>query len=235
MAVVTGKNGLAERISYRLREIRKRHLRELLLKNRILGKPLRVIDLGGRYSFWHRLGLDFLDEHGIEVTILNLNADEHDAPPELHPAIRLAVGDACSAEFPDGAFDFVVSNSVIEHLGSWQNMIDFAASVRRLGRAYYCQTPNFWFPVDPHHYKVPFFHFLPRPSRAWIVRNIGTAAFGRASSVIASYHLVDSARLLCRSQMAALFPDATLRAERILGLFVKSYIAIGVPACEGDR
>lgn len=235
MAVVTGANGLAERISFRLREKRRGYLRELLLDLKIPNKPLRVIDLGGRYSFWDRVGFEFLDQAGIEVTILNLNAGEHGAPPEPHPAIKLAVGDACSVDFPDGAFDFVVSNSVIEHLGTWQNMIDFANSVQRLGRGYYCQTPNFWFPIDPHHYKVPFFHFFPRPSRAWIVRNVETAAFGRSSGVIQSFHTVDAARLLSRSQMAALFPAATLRAERILGLFVKSYIAIGMPAREGAR
>jgi hypothetical protein len=30
----------------------------------------------------------------------------------------------------------------------------------QVGRSYYLQTPNFWFPLEPH-YGVPFIHWLP--------------------------------------------------------------------------
>lgn len=227
MSNFTGSNGLIEYLSTRFRDRRALLLKDLLLKTSIPGQTLRVLDLGGRYYFWVRVGTQFLDEHRIEVTLLNLNEDEVGMPDNPHPAIRSIAGDACSVEFADGSFDVVVTNSVVEHLGTWSNMLLFAANVQRLGRAFYCQTPNFWFPIDPHHYRVPFFHFLPRPTRAWILRNFATATYRRATDLANSFHIVDGARLLNRIQMAVLFPTATLHAERTLGLFVKSWTAIG--------
>lgn len=239
MSSTANDNGLVARLSPWFRERRARHLKELLVRAKTPGQPLRVIDLGGRYEFWRRVGTDFLDEHGIQVTVLNLTENEAGEPPNPHPAIACAVGDACSLEFADGAFDVVVSNSVIEHVGSWQNMIDFANNVRRLGKTYYCQTPNFWFPIDPHFWKLPLFHFLPPPTRAWLLRTFPLATAGRIPDVLASFHVVEGSRLLSRTQMAVLFPAATLRAERFLGVFVKSYTAIGTSSADrhtaGDR
>jgi SAM-dependent methyltransferase len=233
LPATTTNHRAADRISQWFRDKRARHLKELLLKAKIPGQPLRVIDLGGRYSFWQAIGLDFLRDNAIEITILNLSHDETGRPPESESLVQLAIGNACSLDMEDGAFDAVVSNSVIEHLGTWQNMIDFAATVRRLGKVYYCQTPNFWFPVDPHYFKMPLFHFFPRPARAWLLRTFPIATVGRIPDVVSSFHVVDAARLLSRTQMAALFPSATLRAERVLGLFVKSYTAVGQK--EGKR
>ncbi|WP_255695553.1 methyltransferase domain-containing protein [Rhodohalobacter sp. 614A] len=52
-------------------------------------------------------------------------------------------GDALDMHmFEDKSFDVVFSNSVIEHVGSFENQRRFADEVRRVGKAYWVQTPD---------------------------------------------------------------------------------------------
>src|ERR1017187_2845994 len=80
------------------------------------------------------------------VTLLN--------PPrtkaELAGASWWVAGDGRAVPFRDAAFDVVFSNSVIEHVGDAQSQRAFAREVARVGRAYWVQTPNRWFPVEQH-------------------------------------------------------------------------------------
>lgn len=190
------------------------------------GAGLKILDLGGRYDFWEGVGVEFLRAIDAKVTILNLSPMEARFSGLHEDVFEYVVGDACATVYDDKQFDLVVSNSVIEHLGTWDNMIAFAAEVSRVGRAFYCQTPNFWFPIDPHFYRFPFFHYLPRPTRAWLLRKLPLATAGRIAGVVNAYRVVDGACLLTRGQMAALFPSAQLRPERFMGVFVKSYTAV---------
>ena len=67
-------------------------------------------------------------------------------PGELDPRlgtdrVSLIVGNACAMELAENSYDFVHSNSVIEHVGRFADMTEFAKEVRRLTPAYYVQTP----------------------------------------------------------------------------------------------
>lgn len=222
----TTRSRIGDRISNRFRDRRSGVLRKVLQSEAATrGGSLRVLDLGGRFEFWRRFGLDFLSAHGIEVVILNL-ATESQWSAELPNNIRYMQGDATRVKFSDNAFDVVVSNSVVEHLGTWNAMIAFADETRRLAPVYYCQTPNFWFPVDPHYYRVPLFHWMPRPTQAWLFRSFKIATGGRAPSVRKSYAMTDYARLLSKTQMQDLFPDAQMVPERVLGILTKSWMAV---------
>ena len=55
------------------------------------------------------------------------------------------------------------SNSVIEHIPPPLQQ-DFANEISRVARRYFVQTPNRYFPIEPH-YQFPFFQFLPRSLR----------------------------------------------------------------------
>lgn len=86
------------------------------------------------------------------------------------------------------------------------------------------QTPNYWFPVEPHSV-TPGFQFLPFPARLSLVRRFALGDWPRAENVDEAVRIVQSARLLNRAMMGSLFPDARLATERFLGL-PKSIIAI---------
>jgi hypothetical protein len=210
-------------LSVRFRQKRDVRLRELLLAARVPGRTTRIFDMGGTVRYWHRLGVDFLREHDFSVTILNLTADEFDA--DAPGPFELMVGNACHVDAPDGAFDFVHSNSVIEHLLTWENMRDFAREAARLAPSYYIQTPNFWFPIDPHFYKAPLFHWLPVPARVALLRSFPIAYRGRIGSREEALAVVEGAKLLSRRQIVSLFPDARIESERLAGLD-KSIIAV---------
>jgi len=54
----------------------------------------------------------------------------------------------------------VFSNSVIEHLGNWGNMIKMSKEVQRVGKKYFIHTPNRYFPYEPY-FLFPAFQYLP--------------------------------------------------------------------------
>ena len=61
--------------------------------------------------------------------------------------------------FADDEFDLVYCSSVIEHVPPTQRAA-FATEARRVGRAWFVQTPARSFPIEPHAL-LPFAHWLP--------------------------------------------------------------------------
>jgi hypothetical protein len=172
-----------------------------------------VLDLGGTSDYWRAVGIDFLHDNGFQITILNFESSELGEGP-----FKTLVGDACAVELPDMSYDLVHSNSVIEHVGDWDRMEQFAKEVRRLAPAYYVQTPNWWFPIEPHFYKVPMFQWLPKSIRASILYHLPIAHSGRIRDRERAMEIVKTTRLLTPRQMRRLFPDGELLRERFGGL-----------------
>lgn len=129
----------------------------LELINRILSTrgTCRILDIGGVPEYWENVR-DMIGQRNHHVTLLNLT------PFSVDPtSFTSLVGDgrdlSCLA---DESFDLVHSNSVIEHVGRWQDMKAMAHEVRRLAPSYLVQTPYFWFPIEPH-CATAFFHWVP--------------------------------------------------------------------------
>lgn len=178
----------------------------------------RIADLGGSAYYWN-IAAERVAARPLEITLVN--------PKEAAPSGSFAYLNADATDLSnidDGSFDLVHSNSVIEHVGDWAKQGAMAANVRRLAPAYYVQTPSFWFPVEPH-FRAPFIHWLPEQVRYRLVMRLALGFSGRKASVNDAMTRVQSARLLDKGQMHALFPDATLVDERFFGL-TKSLIAI---------
>jgi Methyltransferase domain len=171
-----------------------------------------ILDVGGTSQIWDMLNGPY------EVTLLNGD------PGELAPGrFHCAGGDGRSLQFPDQSFDLTFSNSVIEHVGNQDDMRRFASELRRVGRSFYCQTPNKWFPVEPHlgtlllHWWPPLLHFyfVTRYLTLWGLMN--QPSRDQVKRSLAEIHL------LTRKDLEHLFPGAAILSERFLFLS-KSYI-----------
>jgi len=187
-----------------------------------LDRPLTILDAGGTAGFWRREDLDF---ERIDLTVLNLEpSDEGDS------ATRYVVGDARDmSQFATRSFDVVFSNSVIEHVGDFRDQERMANEVRRIGRNYYVQTPNFWFPIEPH-FLFPGFQWLPLAARASLIRRWDLGHLDREPDVAAARAAVEGIRLLKRHEVARLFPESHIWREPFLGL-TKSFVAYRFEQC----
>jgi Methyltransferase domain len=189
---------------------------EALLEERT--EPVRILDIGGTNSFWENRGWAGRDD--IEIVLVNLFAEDH-----VHPNIDPRVGDATDLrEFPDRSFDIVFSNSVIEHLETYDRQAAMAAEVRRLAPIYWVQTPNFWFPVEPH-FLTPGWHWLPEPVRVALLRRRQWGWRGPCPDPAEARAAVREIRLMRGRELTRLFPEATLTPEKI-GPLVKSFVAV---------
>jgi hypothetical protein len=179
----------------------------------------RIVDLGGNAEYWLDLE-EVWRGRPVEITTVNLRAGA-----ATDSRFHAVVGDCRSLpQFRDGAFDLVHSNSVIEHVGRWNDMRAMANEVRRLAPRYFVQTPNFWFPLEPH-FRVPFFHWMPEPLRYALVRARANGAFPRAETPDDAMRFLEDSILLDAKRMATLFPEASIEREWIFGL-PKSLIAV---------
>lgn len=212
----------AKSLEFRFRAKRFLEIRKII--ETILSEQGRaeILDLGGSELYW-AIGRDFVEahRHQLHFTVINLEPQESSNPS----LFEFSVGDACDpALFKGRQFDLVHSNSVIEHVGDQAQMQRFADNTRRLGHRYYMQTPDFWFPYEPH-FRCPGFQWLPASLRATLLTRMRLGFFPRETNWHHAKELVDSIRLLTTAQVAQLFPDAVIKRERVLGMS-KSIMAI---------
>jgi hypothetical protein len=206
-------------------KMRRRRFRKIArLIDEILARQqrCRIIDLGGSEQYW-RIAESFLREREgrIEISLVNL------LPVQISNTnvFRGVIGNACDMSgVTDNAFDLVHSNSVIEHVGHWEDMKRMAREVRRLAPRYYVQTPYFWFPLEPHYNSIGF-HWLPQNVQARRLQRRGFGFMARKSSIDVAMNEVEHVRLLDKCQFAFLFPDARMDHEKIARL-TKSLIAV---------
>ena len=205
-------------LSFQARQRRFRHIQPMIERVLARNKVCRIADIGGTEYYW-QICKDFIAQAPVEIHLFNL-----EAKPTTNGKFISHQGNACDlSRFDDNAFDLVHSNSVIEHVGGWSEASQMAREVRRLAPAYYVQTPNFWFPFEPH-FRFPFFQYLPEQVRYRMLMNFNLGFGGRRTSVDAAMQGVQSVDLLDMAQMRALFPDAQYIRERI-GPLTKSIIA----------
>jgi hypothetical protein len=177
----------------------------------------RVIDLGGTPDAW--LAAPVRPQH---VLIVNLQRFEN--VPEWMSSIP---ADACDlpAEVHAVTYDLVYSNSVIEHVGGHDRRELFAANVRALAPRYWVQTPNRYFPIEPH-WMFPAMQFFPKRARASVIRHWDPRRTrGSLRSRESALAEASSVELLTKTELEYYFPDATILRERFSGM-TKSFVAL---------
>lgn len=183
----------------------------------------RIADLGGKRGYWF-VWKDAFDFSRLSVDCINIyNVDD---PSKDYPeSVVFRLGNACDLnDVVDLAYDVAFSNSTIEHVGNWADKKAFAHEARRIARSYVIQTPNVFFPVEPHA-RAPFLHWLPDALRYRIHLASRTGFYPKATTIDEAMSALEDARMLDIQQMRYLFPDAIIEKEK-LALLTKSFTAV---------
>jgi len=188
----------------------RRRRMQSLLRQFPVTTSTKILDVGGVPGFWK----DVPQQPFLVLLNMARTGDE------LAGSTHAVIGDARTLPFADRSFDLVVSNSVIEHVGDRASQAQFAGEVVRVGRSYWVQTPNRWFPVEQHLY-TPFVHWLPRSwQRVLVPRFTVWSAVMQVSGERRRFyleHYLADIRLLGADDLRRLFPEATVVRERLLG------------------
>lgn len=180
---------------------RARERRHELYRGVMAPKPgARILDVG--------CGTEGLAGFERNADVTGLDAVDRPA----YPGRRFVRGDARALPFEPGEFDVAYSNSLVEHLHP-ADRPRFAAEIRRVAGRYWVQTPNRYFPIEPH-VLLPGYQFLPEGAQ----RRIWRIGMPRGP-----YEQIE---LLNAAELRRLFPDAMILRERFAGL-TKSLIAAG--------
>lgn len=183
-----------------------------------------ILDLGGTADFWAKHG-DFLPRSlDVRVTVAN-RQPVTDAATERVSFVRADARNL--SQFGDEEFDLCFSNSVIEHVGSFDDQTRMAREIRRVATGHFVQTPNRYFPIEPH-FLVPGWQFLPVGLRVAVLRRTSVGWMRRQADPEIARGRVVGVRLLDRREFTALFPTSEIRVERV-GPLVKSWIAVQPP------
>ena len=206
----------SDRLAAVSRHFRRRRM-ERFARAFALTPETRILDIGGTPDCWDLLP--------VRPRLVLLNTPR--AKDEMAGAATWVAGDGLALPFRDRTFDVVFSNSVIEHVGDAASQQSFAREVARVGRAYWVQTPNRWFPVEQH-LLTPLVHWLPRRwQRAIVARFTVWSAIVPASPDRRRFyldHYLEDVKLLSARELAALFPGARVVRERFCAV-TKSLIA----------
>lgn len=203
----------------KFREKRFGFLKPKLLKLQQQKGNINILDIGGDIRYWKNVGWD---NPNVKIHLLNLY--ENEISKEDSNAFCSIKGNALDLPFTKGQIDLVFSNSVIEHVGSYENQQKFADEVIKLSDKYIIQTPSLWFPLEPHSL-IPLFQFIPHSIRALLIMTFNINYFPKAKTYKEALVVSNSTLMFTKKRFQQLFPDAEIQVESYFGI-PKSYTAI---------
>jgi hypothetical protein len=198
--------------------LRKKRFRLFLELIEAMPRPVKIVDVGGTALFWERMG--FTGQKELNITLLNIRTDSTELP-----GFQMVAGDARQLkQFGDKEFDIAFSNSVIEHVGGFEDQKLMAGEMQRIGKKIFLQTPNRYFPIEPH-FLFPFFQFLPLWLKVKLLMNFDLGWYERVRDQKKALEICQSIRLMTKTELRKLFPGANIYEENFYG-FIKSYIVL---------
>lgn len=200
---------LCEHVFIRFRRKRMKHFFALIAPS----SSVRLLDIGGTSQTW-----EVETECHLTFAVTLLNKLQYE---DINRGrFKSVIADATDLPFPDKSFDIAFSNSVIEHMGTWERQLAFAREARRVAHKLWIQTPARSFPIEAH-LLAPFVQYLPKSLQhrivRWTPRGLMTPDDVHA--------IVDEVRLLTKKEICILFPDCRILRETVWGL-TKSYTAV---------
>ena len=146
---------------------------EQLLQLRPLGRPLRLLEIGcGSGGIAHYFATH--PHLGCEVTAV----DVHDSR-QVHTHYTFVQVQGVELPFASFSFDAVISNHVIEHVGTAAEQLMHLQEIRRVlapGASAYLAVPNRWMLTEPH-YRLKFLSWWPHAWRTPYLRLMGKGDF----------------------------------------------------------
>ncbi|RZS95205.1 methyltransferase family protein [Cecembia calidifontis] len=201
---------------FAMREKRFQIFEQLINRNFDKDQVIRVLDVGGTAYFWK--DKELIKNGRLKITLLNL--EKENGVPE---GMESMAGDATDLSmFEDGHFDLVFSNSVIEHLYTWENQQKMAKECVRVSKKYFIQTPNKHFFIEAH-YAIPFIQYASKKLTYNVLTKTKLSRMRRWKPQDAQQYL-DEIRLINKKEMKKLFPGAKIYKEKMLGM-TKSFTA----------
>ncbi|MBL1214837.1 MAG: hypothetical protein HND52_15880 [Ignavibacteriae bacterium] len=196
-------------------KFRSRRLKILLSKIKNLNSVnTQIIDIGGSNYFWETLGKE--DHINFNLTLVNKEKNHI-------KGFKGIIADAANLQFiKNNAFDLCFSNSVIEHLPTFDEQKQMAESILRIAPYHFIQTPAYIFPVEPH-FLFPFFHWLPEFIRIKLLQNFRLGWYEKLPEFHRAETLVKSIRIMKKRELKKMFPGSHIITEYVLFL-PKSYI-----------
>ncbi len=174
-----------------------------------------ILDIGGTQYNWNVINCQ------SQILLLNLSVPNNPNPLKN---ISFVQGDGKNLKYDDKKFNICFSNSVIEHVGTFENQKLFAKELSRVGENVWVQTPAKWFFIEPH-LLTPFIHYLPKKIQKPLLRNFTIWGLITRPSSNQVENFLSETRLLNYCEMKELFPDCEILREKFLG-FTKSFIAV---------
>ncbi len=207
--------------------------REMFHDNFSITSTTRILDLGSGPGDHIATLLAGTDYSPSNVYIADINRAAVTSGARKYGFQGVALDGSGALPFPDGFFDIVFCSSVIEHytipkseiwnvrsgsdfeMESWRKQRQCAREVERVGRQYFVQTPNKWFPIESHTW-LPLVGYIPRSLLLPVLRVTNRIW---VKSTQPDWHLLN------RRQMGQLFPSANILLEKSIGI-TKSLIAV---------
>lgn len=158
----------------------------------------------------------------LKVTLLNLCVPvDNDSLPDN---FSFVIGDGTGLQYQNNEFDICFSNSVIEHLVSFDKQVMFAQEVCRVAKKIWVQTPARSFFFEPHWLGV-FIHYFPVCIQRKLARYFTIRGWILRPDQEYIDKFLSELRLLSYKEMKIIFPDCEIFTERFLGM-AKAYIAV---------
>ncbi len=121
----------------------------------------------------------------------------------MYPQSRFVTYDGKLFPFEDGEFEWVFSNAVIEHVGTYNDQLQFLNEMMRAGKNVFFTTPNRWFPIESHT-NAFFLHWLP------------PRIFFRWSAKYKPYWTKDNLNLLDYQLLTSLLTESNAKEYKII-------------------